>query len=39
MSDRSVFLMILSLACFWLVLDEFYGKHYVSNFIGALLPG
>ena len=38
MQDKGLFLLVLSLLCFWLVLDEFYGKHYITNFIVALIP-
>ena len=38
MQDKGLFLLVLSLLCFWIVLDEFYGKHYITNFIAALIP-
>lgn len=38
MQDKGLFLLVLSLLCFWVVLDEFYGKHYITNFIVALIP-
>ena len=38
MRDKAVFYLILSLVCFWLVLDEFFGKHMITNFIVAMIP-
>lgn len=38
MKDNSLFFLILSLGCFWLVLDEFYGHNYISQFIVKLIP-
>ena len=38
MKDKSLMFMILALGCVWLVLDEFYGKNYISKFITALIP-
>lgn len=39
MKDNSLFFFVLSLGCFWLVLDEFYGHNYISQFITKLVPG
>jgi len=38
MKDNSLFFLVLSLSCFWLVLDEFYGNKYISKFITKLVP-
>lgn len=38
MADKSLFLVVLALACFWLVLDEFYGRGLITNFISAMIP-
>ena len=38
--DRQVLLFILSLGCFWLILDEFVGKKYIGQLIeGNLYNG
>lgn len=38
MKDKSLFFVVLSLGCFWLVLDEFYGKNLVSKFVVKMIP-
>lgn len=38
MKDNSLFFMIISLACVWLVLDEFYGHNYISQFVVKMIP-
>ena len=38
MKDKSLFMLILSLCCFWLVLDEIYGHSYITQFITKILP-
>ena len=38
MKDKGLFYLVLALLCFWLVLDEFYGKRYITNFIVELIP-
>ena len=38
MKDKSLFFLIMSLACFYLVLDEFYGRNYISQFIVKMIP-
>lgn len=36
--DRSVFFLMLSLICFYLVLDEIYGAKAISKFTVAIIP-
>lgn len=38
MQDKGLFLFVLSLICFWVVLDEFFGKHLITNFITTMIP-
>lgn len=38
MQDKSLFFMVMALVCFWLVLDEFYGHNYISQFIVRMIP-
>ena len=38
MADKSVFLFLMSIICFWFVLDEFVGRHMITNFITAMIP-
>lgn len=38
MKDKGLFFLVLSLLCFWLVLDEFYGNGYISKFIVTMIP-
>ena len=38
LADKGVFFLLLSLALLWLVLDEFYGNHLITNFISAMIP-
>ena len=38
MQDKSLFYFVLSLVCFWLVLDEFFGKKLITKFIVAMIP-
>lgn len=38
MKDKTFFFLILALSCFWLVLDEFYGKKLISKFITNIVP-
>ena len=38
MKDNTLFFLVLSLLCFWLVLDEFYGHKYISQFIVKMIP-
>ena len=36
--DKSVFFLLLSLICFYLVLDEVYGSKPISRFTVAIIP-
>ena len=36
--DRSLFFMIMALACFWLVLDEIYGRQLITQLIIKIIP-
>jgi len=36
--DKSVFFLLLSLICFYLVLDEVYGSKSISRFTTAIIP-
>lgn len=36
--DKSMFLLLLSLVCFYIVLDELYGKKLISQFVIAIIP-
>ena len=36
--DKSVFFLLLSLICFYLVLDEVYGSKAISRFTVAIIP-
>ena len=36
--DRSVFFLLLSLICFYLVLDEVYGNKPISAYTIAIIP-
>lgn len=38
MADKSLMFFLIALVCFWLVLDEFYGRKLISQFILKLLP-
>lgn len=38
MKDTSLFFLVLSLGCVWLVLDDFYGNKFVSKFIIKMIP-
>lgn len=38
MKDKTFFFLILGLACFWLVLDDFYGRGLLTKFITAIIP-
>lgn len=37
--DRNLVLFTLSLACFWLILDEFVGTKKISGIIGGIISG
>lgn len=34
--DKNLFFLILSFVCFWLVLDQYYGKKLISKFVGGI---
>lgn len=36
--DKSIFFLLLSLICFYLVLDEVYGSKAVSRFTISIIP-
>lgn len=36
--DKGLFFFILSLLCFWVVLDEIYGHKLISQFVIAIIP-
>lgn len=36
--DKSIIFLILSLGCFWLILDQIIGQKYVSQIITAIVP-
>ena len=36
--DKSLFFLILSMCCIWLVVDNAIGKKYVNTFLGTLFP-
>lgn len=38
MKDKSLFLLVLALGCFWLVLNEIYGSQLISQFILKIIP-
>ena len=38
MQDKGIFFLVISLGCFWLVLDEFYGKNLITKFITKMIP-
>ena len=36
--DKSLLFLLLALCCVWLVLNDFYGSHLVTNFIKTAIP-
>lgn len=36
--DKSIFFLLLAVACFYLVLDEIYGSKGISKFVVAIIP-
>ena len=36
--DKGLFFMTLSLACFWLILDDFFGKGYITRVVRNVIP-
>lgn len=36
--DKSIFFLVLAVACFYLVLDEVYGNKAISKFTTAIIP-
>lgn len=36
--DKSLLFFIISLVCFWLVLDQIYGNKLVTQFVGNIIP-
>lgn len=38
-NDKSLFFLTISLSCIWIVLDNIWGKKYLSNFIDNLFNG
>ena len=38
MKDKTFFFLILGLGCFWLVLDDFYGRKLLTKFITSIVP-
>lgn len=36
--DKSIFFLIMSVICFYLVLDEVYGSKAISKFTVAIIP-
>lgn len=38
-TDKSLLFLIISCGCFWLVLDQLYGKQLIAQFILAIIPG
>lgn len=36
--DRSLFFLVLSITCVWLVIDAAVGKGYVNNFLTSIFP-
>lgn len=37
--NKGLFFMTLSLICFWLVLDQFYGDQRIKNLVSSLFDG
>lgn len=38
MKDKSLFLLVLAMGCFWLVMNELYGSQLISQFLLKLIP-
>lgn len=36
--DKSLFFLILSMCCIWLVVDNAIGNHHVNTFLATLFP-
>lgn len=36
--DKGLFFMTLSLACVWLILDDFFGNNRISKLVSSLIP-
>lgn len=36
--DKSIFFLLLAVACFYLVLDEIYGGKAITKFVVAIIP-
>lgn len=36
--NKGLFFMLLSLICFYIVLDEIYGKKMITQFTTAIIP-
>lgn len=36
--DKSIFFLLLAVACFYLVLDEIYGAKPITKFVTAIIP-
>lgn len=36
--DKSLFFMVLSITCIWLIVDAAVGKGYVNNFLASIFP-
>lgn len=37
--DKNLFFLIISFICFWLVLDQYYGKKLIGSFVGGITGG
>ena len=36
--DKGLFFMTMALACVWIILDDFFGKKYISTLVSNLIP-
>ena len=36
--DKSIFFLLLSAVCFYIVLDEIYGTKLITKFVVAIIP-
>lgn len=36
--EKGLLFLILSLACFWVILDDFFGNRHLSNFTRSISP-
>lgn len=37
-ADKGIFFLLLSIVCFYLVLEEIYGQKIVTSFVKAIIP-